>query len=156
MFKWLHNKLFKIMLIVGIALIVSAFVSNISLNSFLDHAKDGVAIIDEIEGTRFLTDEPNVSVYYFVDGEKYEGNLKYYDDSWNEGDEVAILYNPDHPKNMRAKEAESPVKKLYTWGIILCAASAVLYVITSVMRKRRMEKKAEKKAMKKLLSKQDR
>ena len=154
MFKWAINKVLSLMLILGIALILAAFVSNISLKSFMEHAQETTGIIDEIEGTRFLTDEPNVTVDYVVEGKKYSGKLKYYDDSMDEGSPVQILYNPDHPKNMRAKDAENPVKKLYTWGIIFAAGSAVLYIVTSFLRKRRMEKKAEKKAMKKLQKQQ--
>ena len=154
MLKTLTNKILSLVFIFGIALIVSAFVSNISLNSFLDHAQETTAVIDEIEGTRFLTNEPNVTVDYVVEGKKYSGTLKYYEDTMDEGAPVQILYNPDHPKNMRAKNAENPVKKLYTWGGIFIAGSALLYVITSIMRKRRQEKKAEKKAMKKLQKQQ--
>ena len=155
MIKWALNKIFSLMLIVGIALILSAFVSNISLNSFMEHAEETTAVIDEIEGTRFLTKEPNVTVDYIVDGKKYSGKLKYYEDSMDEGASVQILYNTEHPKNMRAKNAENPVKKLYTWGGICVAGSALLYILTSIMRKRHMEKKAEKKAMKKLSKQQN-
>ena len=154
MFKWAINKVLSLILILGIALIVSAFVSNISLKSFMEHAQETTGIIDEIEGTRFLTNEPNVTVDYVVDGKKYSGKLKYYEDTMDEGAPVQLLYNPDHPKNMRAKNAENPVKKLYTWGIICVAGSVVLYLLTSFLRKRRMEKKAERKAMKKLQKQQ--
>lgn len=154
MIKWALNKVYSLMLLLGIALILAAFVSNISLNSFMEHAQETTAIIDEIEGTRFLTNEPNVTVDYVIDGKKYSGKLQYYEDTMDEGAPVQILYNPDHPKNMRAKNAENPVKKLYTWGIIFAAGSAVLYIITSILRKRRAEKKAEKKAMKKIQKRQ--
>lgn len=154
MIKWAIKKICYLLLLFGIALIVSAFVSNISLKSFYENAQETTAVIDEIEGTRFLTDEPNVIVDYFVNGKKYSGKLKYYDDDMDEGEQVTIMYNPKFPKNMRAKNAENPVKKLYTWGIIITAGSALLYIITNILEKRRIQKKAEKKATKKLMKQQ--
>ena len=52
--------------------------------------------------------------------------------------------------SVQTSYAESPVKKLYTWGIILSIASVIGYFVSNILRKRHMEKKAEKKAMKKL------
>ena len=155
MFKWAFKKIFKLLLIIGAALIISAFISNISLNSFMEHAAETTAVIDQIEGSRPFTGEPNVTVDYMVGDTHYDNKkLKYYSEDMNEGDTITILYNTDYPKNMRAKDAESPVKKLYTWGFVIVFGSLALNILLNFLEKKRIQKKAERKAEKKYAKQQ--
>ena len=150
MFRGLLNKLYGLVIMIGVGLIVAGYVSGLAAESFTEKAVQTTGTIIGLTDDRPFTDDLNVLVGYTVDGNGYSEKLGYYTEGMMIGQQVEILYNTDNPKQIRSPQAEVPTKELYKLGGILAGGGLALLIVGNALKKRRERLRAERKAEKKL------
>lgn len=100
------KKFFKIIscvfLVIGISLIILAFVIGQAVSIPVQREKKTTATITEITRHRGTDGEAEYDVFveYEIDGTTYEKELNAYSSDFREGQEIEIIYDKDDPENI--------------------------------------------------------
>lgn len=168
----LIKKLASLAALVGVALLVAGFISNIALEKFEENKVEYPnAVISSVEESGLSILGYKVHVQYKVNDRSYNESISSstMGEAWerfveeaelagmdvteylNTGSRktVDIVYNKEVPKSIKYADYENPSKPLFIWGGIILGGSAVVAILNQAAKKKREERAAEKRLEKK-------
>ena len=114
-----------IVLIGGLMFFVTGIVKLVQVNTF----PQTTAVITRIEVIPATdpdsSDEYNVYVRYTVDGKTYDGETDVYKESYREGGEITVRYNPKNPARITSLSTPRAIIILSV-GVLFTAAGVVI------------------------------
>ncbi len=129
-----------IALLAGVMFLVFGATKLVKVNTYPQTS----AVITHIEMEPGVGEEPDnyrVTVRYVVDGATYEAELDQYKDSYHEGKQIRVRYNPMNPKDVTAMST-------FSAGIVLAFGALMLVVgITTSVRVVRSHAAARRKRL---------